>query len=692
MINVPERVKDALRSGEYKKNYKISVGDWGNGWVDIANGVSTYTTEFTGQFFVYAFEVNNVKFKIQKPNEEGSQIINLYNVYPNPIEKLGYSDSFPAGTVFTLLDISPAGKLLNVSKQGQVFVEDFTLENDALVSESVKIDERMCSGSELKFGLCEGTSVEFQYSDEYQSIYNRALNIYIDVQYKDADSSLKWYSIPLGLFTVQECSRQASTGLHKVIAYNKLKSEYLNQDCTAKITELISNSPSGLVPLADVLDSLMSDYAIDSTSYENIGGGYIYNPVINYTTDAVRIYEADGTEYEIPVPFNPRYDPAGTYFGIFTVDFYYIPQGESSAQTNDSYFYSIDFSTLWGALQNKLDVAWQKIPDSLNVFVSFENQWKVKEGDNYIAIPDSLYAGQVTLQNGALPSIYIRDHKNDTVQTALFTGYYPKFTIATLVKCDLTSSGAYTAPGPWQNIINQASNAILQAMNGVQLATIYKYHGPTINSVNIGLDNLKNKVTLRDLQSAAFEVNCQYGKLDRVTDLFAGIELNNASLYPRDNLYPADSLYPQGQSESGYPSMYSKLWADEGNVRSFRNLIITYKSTEIINGQTQEVEKTLQRTVNANGTDDYNMSDNWLFKNLVWSDANVGSYADAMVAKMQNIRWFPFEMWCAGLPFIEAGDEILITGSGRTVKLLRIHPFHFFTLLRTKLIEWGTKY
>ena len=41
---------------------------------------------------------------------------------------------------------------------------------------------------------------------------------------------------------------------------------------------------------------------------------------------------------------------------------------------------------------------------------------------------------------------------------------------------------------------------------------------------------------------------------------------------------------------------------------------------------------------------------------------------------------------------LEAGDEILVTGSDRTVKLLRIHPFHFFTLLRSKLIEWGTKY
>ena len=41
---------------------------------------------------------------------------------------------------------------------------------------------------------------------------------------------------------------------------------------------------------------------------------------------------------------------------------------------------------------------------------------------------------------------------------------------------------------------------------------------------------------------------------------------------------------------------------------------------------------------------------------------------------------------------LNAGDEILISGSDKTVKLLRIHPFHFFTLLRSKLIEWGSRY
>lgn len=173
---------------------------------------------------------------------------------------------------------------------------------------------------------------------------------------------------------------------------------------------------------------------------------------------------------------------------------------------------------------------------------------------------------------------------------------------------------------------------------------------------------------MRELQSATFELDCKYGKLDRVTDMFSGIRLNNGGLYPADNLYPANNLYPRGTAEAGFKSMYSKLWADEGNVRSFRYLIITYKGTETEGGQTKEVEKKLQRTVNADGTDDYNMSSNWLFKNLVWSDADVGNYADDMVTKMRDIRWFPFEMWCAGLPHVEAGDEIEIHMLERTYK------------------------
>jgi hypothetical protein len=159
------------------------------------------------------------------------------------------------------------------------------------------------------------------------------------------------------------------------------------------------------------------------------------------------------------------------------------------------------------------------------------------------------------------------------------------------------------------------------------------------------------------LQSAVYESGCQFGQLDRKTDLFSGHELNGARLLPQETLYPDNSLYPNGGNLSAFKSMYSKLWADEGNIQSWRYLIITYKG---LDEGGNEKEYKLQRTVNEHGTQNYNCSDNWLFKNLVWTSEQIGQYADAMVEKMRDMRWFPFEMWCAGLPYVETGDEIEI--------------------------------
>ena len=39
-----------------------------------------------------------------------------------------------------------------------------------------------------------------------------------------------------------------------------------------------------------------------------------------------------------------------------------------------------------------------------------------------------------------------------------------------------------------------------------------------------------------------------------------------------------------------------------------------------------------------------------------------------------------------------AGDEIIVTGSPDTVRLLRLHPYHFYSLLHMKLREWGSNH
>lgn len=41
---------------------------------------------------------------------------------------------------------------------------------------------------------------------------------------------------------------------------------------------------------------------------------------------------------------------------------------------------------------------------------------------------------------------------------------------------------------------------------------------------------------------------------------------------------------------------------------------------------------------------------------------------------------------------LNAGDEIRVTGSGKPILLLRLYPYHFYSLLHTKLREWGVRH
>jgi len=41
---------------------------------------------------------------------------------------------------------------------------------------------------------------------------------------------------------------------------------------------------------------------------------------------------------------------------------------------------------------------------------------------------------------------------------------------------------------------------------------------------------------------------------------------------------------------------------------------------------------------------------------------------------------------------LQSGDEIVVRGTDRKIRLLRLHSYQFFTLIRTKLNEWGTSH
>ena len=535
---------------------------------------------------------------------------------------------------------------------------NMVLDNEFLVAETVNIDERMATGSELKFGLCEGSSLEFQYFN-YSNINGKTVQAVVDIQYLDSNNELSWYSIPMGFYTVEECPRQFSTGIYKVTAYNKLQSTYLDQKVNDQIIEIVTKGMAGTpgeADIATILDSLLGDYAIERP----------------YKLAEIR-------------SFSHR-----------------IIGENGKAQFRE--FENSSVNNYWVAyLYDEVDVHIENY-DSLNVYRIWANAKRVYD-ELLSYVPDEIWEKEYMYNNQRhiFEEFFTGcDAQGNELGNRLYLDAYIRTKAGSLVRVDFNTDNRFSdsaatdwvtntkdapwdyfvfrIPVMWKRVYSVVTPDVSDIFSADEKEEAKSYSEDIIsNLLNIKIEERDASalekytftpadamalpdVTLRELQSAIYETQCQYGQLDRQTDLFSGVELNGGGLYPAETLYPADSLYPNngtgGQGIHPYPSEYSQLWTDTMGEQSFRYLIITYKTLDENN---QEVDAVLQRTVNADGTTDYNMSDNWLFRNLVWTAADVGDYADAMVLKMQNIRWFPFEMWAAGLPYVETGDAIEIT-------------------------------
>ena len=699
MIEVPARVKDALKSEDYKKNYKITAPDAAKESEKLYSPPAEIVDGKIGiTFFMVGFQEGDVA-KVSYAGEVSWGVVDItpedtsypaYQVYPTVRNGETYFKFDYVGCAVNVVinDAQGPSGLFYFDMYREI---PWIVDNNNLVAESVKFDERMCSDTELKFGLCEGTSVEFQYFD-FPNIRNYRIKIELDVEYKNEHGSLAWYTIPMGWFDVDECSRQASTGIIKATAYNKLKSSYLNQSVKNDILDLIVNGSGGFedkIAVGVVLEDLMGGYQgtkeipiePEATPSDN-QAGICYNyricnserelsnywlfayckPVLLTIENVNRLYyyrfEAQCQQLcQWLENYTLRNPVTGT--DMSPLDFLvswvgYIPPGGGSPPVND-------------AVPVRAGLASDNTPDDAPKMMRYILRFRKppESAEERIALDRRIYHDGYEHKTD-LTNWYGNLRVEETLIN--LSGTIPcgglMFYLPTVWTTEYFSPG--TAPGPSYDPFTQEQKdaARLTAETLVQsFSQAFQMELDAIEGTEITLDDVLSwqDVTLRDLQSAVFEIECKYGKLSRTLDLFEGITLNNSRLFPADDLYPANDLYPNGVSEAGYPAMYSKLWADEGNVRSFRNLNITYKTTETIDDQTQVVEKVISRTVNADGTDDYDMTDNWLFRNLVWTNAKVEAYANQMVNTLRDIRWFPFEMWCVGLPYIEAGDELEIT-------------------------------
>lgn len=610
--------------------------------------------------------------------------------------------------------------------------EDFTIDNDNLVKESVSIDERMCSGDTLKFGLCEGSSLEFQYffidKGQYEAnetymrndlvhsadtvwrsktndnignplqegdswaewakpnITDRQLQVFCDVEYGASEP----YTIPMGFFTVKNCSRQASTGIIKATAYNKLQSDYLDQKANQLLIDMFPSDKE--LSVFDIRYFLLGEYKIDEdktalgattfpspTGIESLFttiGSLKFNSLYGVKSpinacefgisDKETAFGLCFVSHSIPYSFPANCQIDARYGALLALEqniVAYIKKLVDSSDLNKSGDEVIEQICSTDGFHKIISVFDPSRPNS-GYYSTV--QWEYEE-ENGIAhtsvlgrIADIQYlttaprtVSLITpeyISKGALsyPEIYYSGSIiSSGTQGRNYYNYY--------VNSDLTD--IEQANMPLMTFSDGTVYRYYFSNDGTYALTVFQYNNVSSADEIRQTPSTMPDFTLRELQSAVYETQCQFGQLDRETDLFSGVELNHSRLLPADTLYPDNALYPGGGAASGFKSTYSKLWADEGNVHKWRYLIITYKG---LDEQGNETDYTLQRTIDEHGTDNYNCSDNWLFRNLIWAKEDVEAYADAMVEKMQNITWFPFEMWCAGLPYLETGDEIEI--------------------------------
>ena len=122
--------------------------------------------------------------------------------------------------------------------------------NDNIVFESVRFTESVMSQNKFKLGLCESPVIEFE-AFGIENIKGKKIECYYEIYCDDTvedavyrdDLDAYVYPIPLGVFYVDSCKKEAKMNMRRVIAYGTQayfewkipEGTFLNTESTKKI-------------------------------------------------------------------------------------------------------------------------------------------------------------------------------------------------------------------------------------------------------------------------------------------------------------------------------------------------------------------------------------------------------------------------------------------------------------------------
>lgn len=514
--------------------------------------------------------------------------------------------------------------------------------NSNLLAESFSFTESIMSQSELKFGLCESSMIEFDCFG-VENIKYCEIEVFHEIDISGlsedfiaehgimtADVPFPYYRIPYGRFTVDSCPRQSNMNHRNVTAYTQ---------------DIQSGIPLSGVEKAKqkstVLNNVPYEFDLIQFLFSNIPGLTNYEEYLNKTE--ISIEESTGVIESFKNMIGGVYTLSAT--GIFIR---IVPGDEL-----EKGLLKIGFNPVFNFNEIKkefLEVTSQYLGETivyaLGPFVRLYDDkdssliYYGKKRTNGISTGNMIYPYISGKQSVAYPK-----------EKEYFTICIPK----KLIYSAIDESGSFTKE--W-TIAEDYSVEFLTPKEGM--------YNPTLSfdrtKVATNQYNFQGKIELVKQLSAWLEINALFAKYARD----GGIELINLQkrmeLYPSEYLYPSDELYPIGYeheeptSELITEEEYQNggFWYEEYQVQPFGKVAVDYIDLE---GNKQ----TFVYRFDDESPNIYYMDNNEIFKTVRMDEADVKALLDTYFIPNANDTVFtPVELKMNGRPDIEAGDYLNI--------------------------------
>lgn len=574
--------------------------------------------------------------------------------------------------------------------------------NENLVSESVKFTESVMSQDKFKLGLCESPVIEFEVFN-VENIKGKRIECYYEIYCADTvedavyrdDLDAYVYPIPLGVFYVDSCKKEAKMNMRQVVAYGEQAYfEWKIPEGTYVKTNGNAIDISAYLALAlqtsDVLNiTSMQDiqnHFYDTKKYLlcEFSSGLTNALYRNIPETSVFIDFVGTSASETSTTLNVK-KIAAVPFNFFMLCITYLSYPNITLFTFDPV----------GKVKN-IDFIKNQFLNALNEYVQeydfYDNQGRLIENIIHIyneqLIADPIYYTQPYAydSSGVPSSVLYRDNKyilyedfnlpngywyiwnNDKTYCAT---YRDSSTIVSIINfiAGLTPASNYTqalasAINAWETVTGHTwreYGAVVESewANGENNRVAY---GKAIEFTSLGYSiNNYESLTREEAQKYAENILESQGKLGRFDreGNFEAFTLDTDTLVPNDtDLVPSGSLTPNGADVDNInPSEYETAWYDD-------ELSLPYGACSA----THKVSGTDTYTiVYADGYDEdtdpstyqiYDISNNDLIKEMTVEE--ITPILTTIITNLSNLRYMPSDIDMIGRPDIEAGDGIQV--------------------------------